>query len=114
MAADSRRAGKPLPIGAILPDVLEGLGVQERLRERRLLAAYPEIVGPRIARHSRAVDLADGVLTLQADHPVWRQELVMLFPRIQAGYNERFGPGSVREICWDRRRPRRRPSARGR
>lgn len=104
MTAENRH-GRPVRIGEVLAGVLAGSGLQERLRERRLLEAWPAVVGPRVARHSRAVDLEDGVLLLQADHPVWRQELVLLFPQIKAKYDELFGPGRVQEIRWDHRRP---------
>jgi predicted nucleic acid-binding Zn ribbon protein len=102
---DPRRKARPVPVGRILEDVLDQLGLSERMTERRLLDAWPEIVGERIARSCRPVDLHDGVLTLGADHPVWRQELTLLMPRIKDRFNERFGSGSVREIRWDRRLP---------
>jgi predicted nucleic acid-binding Zn ribbon protein len=102
------RRGKPVRVAEVLDDVLAELGLKERLAERELLLAWPRVVGARIARCSRAVDIEDGILTLQADHPAWRQELTLLVPSIIARYNEMFGPGSVREIRWDRSLPRRR------
>ena len=66
------------------------------------------MVGEKIADQSRALDLEDGVLTLQADHPAWRQEITVLIPQIIARYNERFGTDTVRQIQWDRRLPRKR------
>jgi len=101
------RRGRPVRVAEILDDVLAELGLKERLAERELLLAWPRVVGARIARCSRAVDIQDSVLILQADHPVWRQELTLLVPSIIARYNEMFGPGSVREIRWDRSLPRR-------
>jgi predicted nucleic acid-binding Zn ribbon protein len=99
------RKGGPEPVGRVLVGLLERLGLQQRLAERRLLEAWPQIVGEKIARHSRAVDLADGVLVLRADHGAWRQELTLLLPQIMARYNERFGAGTVREVRWDRQAP---------
>jgi len=101
------RRGRPVRVAEILEGVLAELGLKERLAERKLLLAWPQVVGERIARSSRATDIKDGVLTLQADHPVWRQELTLLMPSIIARYNELYGPGTVREIRWDRSFPRR-------
>ena len=76
------------------------------LEERGLLSAWPQVVGERIARYSSPVDIEDGVLTLQADNAVWRQELTLLLPDILRRYNELCGEGAVREIRWYRRAPR--------
>jgi len=75
-----RRDGKPglQPVSRILEGVLRECGLQERLEERAALAGWSEIVGADVAGHARAVDLVDGVLTLEADHGAWRQEVTML------------------------------------
>ena len=65
-------------------------------------ALWAEIVGERTAAHTRAVDIADGVLVIEADHAAWRQELSLLFPAIIEKYNARHGEGTVREIRWRR------------
>ena len=97
---------RPEPVGTVLESLLDRLGLSRRLQERRLLAAWPSVVGEKIARHSRALDLQDGVLILQADHGAWRQELTLLAPQVIERYNEMFGAGTVREVRWDRRPPR--------
>jgi predicted nucleic acid-binding Zn ribbon protein len=104
---DMRGKASLTPVGDVLPRVLEELGLRQRLAERRVLESWAKIVGEKIARHSRVVDIQDGVLTLQADHGVWRQELSLLTPEIVRRYNEVCGEGTVREIRWDRRLPRR-------
>ncbi len=110
---DDRRRSRPEPVAKILDGVLDQLGLKQRMAERKLLLAWPEVVGEKIARFSRAIDIQDSVLTLQADHAAWRQELTLLMPRIIEKYNELFGPGTVREIKWDRRLPRRQPDDNG-
>ena len=84
----------------ILGDALDNLGLRERLRQRSVLALWSEIVGAKIAAHSRAVDISDGVLTLEADHGVWRQEITMLMPLILERFQATCGPEAVREIRW--------------
>jgi len=59
-------------------------------------------VGDKAAAHTRAEDIADGVLTIAADHAAWRHELSLLFPAIIEKYNARHGEGTVREIRWRR------------
>jgi predicted nucleic acid-binding Zn ribbon protein len=99
---DGRRHGSPLPLDRVLEGVLRDCGLEGRLAQRRALDAWEEVVGREIATHSRAVDLEDGVLTLQADHGAWRQELSLLMPQIMVRFNSRFGPGTVTAIRWAR------------
>ncbi len=88
------------PVSRILEAALREAGVSERLEARAPLLRWPEIVGPEIAAHVRAVDLADGVLGLEADHGAWRQEVSLLAPGIIAKFNATFGEGTVSQLQW--------------
>ena len=101
MSQRDRKTG-PVRLDRILDGVLDECGLSERLAERSLLEIWPEIVGERLARHVRAVDLREGVLLLAADHGAWRQEATLLLPRIREQCNARFGEGTVTEIRWAR------------
>ena len=94
------------PLARILDDTLRACGLQERSEERAALSGWTQIVGAEIAAHARAIDLADGVLTLEADHGAWRQEVTMLIPMIVRKFNARYGEGTVTDVQW-RDRPRR-------
>lgn len=94
------------PIGRLLDDALDQLGLRERAVERRVLARWADIVGAEIAGHSRALDIQGGVLIIEADHGAWRQELTMLMPRIIEKFNSLCGEGTVTDIQW-RERPQR-------
>ena len=96
----NRNHSRPTPVSRILQGVLRECGLDGRLNEREPLLAWREIVGSEIADHSRAVDLDDGILVLDADHGAWRQELNLLIPEIMNKFNARFGPGTVTEIRW--------------
>ncbi len=90
----------PQPISGILKAVLRQCGLSDRVEERTPLAAWPEIVGKEIAQHSKAVDIKEGVLILEADHGAWRQELTLLIPMIINKFNALYGEGTVTEIKW--------------
>jgi predicted nucleic acid-binding Zn ribbon protein len=96
----------PQAVSRILEGALRRYGLHDRLAERSVLLKWREIVGDDIAAHSRAVDLVDGVLVLEADHGAWRQELTLLMPQIVEKFNAMCGAGTVTEIQW-RDRPRR-------
>jgi predicted nucleic acid-binding Zn ribbon protein len=102
------RRGPAERVGDVLARLLETTGLSRRHDERLQLESWTEIVGERVARFSRPVDLSNGVLTLEADNAVWRQELTLLLPLIAKRFNEIHGEGSVREIRWHHRSTRRR------
>jgi hypothetical protein len=55
-------------IGEILPQTLEGLGLQQRIRTARVVRAWPvatEREWPDLAAGSQAVDLQGGVLSVR-------------------------------------------------
>ena len=95
----TKREG-PLPISSLIEGALRQCGLHDRMEERAALLRWREIVGDKIASQSRAVDLVDGVLILEADHGAWRQELTMLVPMIIKKFNAMFGEGTVTEIQW--------------
>ena len=99
---NEKREG-PLPVSRLIEGALRQCGLHDRLAERSALLRWREIVGEEIAGHSRAVDLVDGVLVLEADHGAWRQELTMLVPMIIEKFNAMFGDGTVTEIQWQNR-----------
>ncbi len=101
MSRRDRRDG-PVRIGRLMNEALAACGLDGRLAERTLLAAWPQIVGERLAAHVRAVDLREGQLLLAADHGAWRQEVSLLSPRIMQECNARFGEGAVTQIRWAR------------
>ncbi len=112
MTTGRERTG-PKPISGILQDVLESCGLNNRLEERSLLLNWQEVVGPEIAAHSRAVDIRDGVLIIDADHGAWRQELSLLIPQLIQKFNAMYGAGAVKEVQWLHRPGRNRKSKNG-
>ena len=100
---NEKREG-PVPVSHLIEGALRQCGLHDRLAERAALLHWHEIVGEEIAGHSRAMDLVDGVLVLEADHGAWRQEITMLVPMIIEKFNAKFGDGTVTEIQW-RNRP---------
>jgi predicted nucleic acid-binding Zn ribbon protein len=99
---DGRHKSRPEHVGRIVSSVLRSTGLTARAKERTVLESWADVVGERAAAHTRAVDIADGVLVIEADHAAWRQELTLLFPAIIEKYNARHGEGTVREIRWRR------------
>ena len=78
--------------------LIEGAGMRERLDEAAFTAAWSEVVGAMIARHTTGLRFRKGMLTLHVDSAPLRQEMVYMRGEIQARLNERAGHEAVREV----------------
>lgn len=98
-----KRKNSPTKIGPILDDLLKGTEFGNRFQERAVLEKWPEVVGQRIAEHSTPIDLNNGILTIDADHAAWKQEITLMFPVIKDKFNELCGEGTVTAVRWNHR-----------
>lgn len=65
----------PAELGAVLADLVRRLGVSKRIEAYRALDLWPEVVGPVLARHSRAEGIEFAVLRVAAENGSWATEL---------------------------------------
>jgi predicted nucleic acid-binding Zn ribbon protein len=85
----------------LVPGVVRGLGLEQRLHQSQLFFLWTQIVGEDIARHAQPVSLKNAFLVVAVDHPVWLQELErfhkpMILQKIQA----RVGKQTVKQIVF--------------
>ncbi len=93
-----RPRSKLEPVGPLLGDLLEGLGLDRRLREFKAVEVWNAVVGETIAENTRPVGIRDGVLFVEVTSSVWMQELVLLRDDIAERLNEQLGEKLVRRI----------------
>ena len=86
------------PIGRILADVIKSLGLAKKLNEQRAVVDWPEIVGRRIAEHSRATRVDGRRLFVEVDSSVWAQELTLMKRTILREINDRVGNGTIENV----------------
>jgi hypothetical protein len=49
--------------------------LRQRIREATAMDRWTVVVGPHIARHTRAIKVHEGILWVEVDHPIWKSEL---------------------------------------
>lgn len=59
----------------LIPGVMKGLGLEQRLQQSQVFFLWPNLVGADIAQHAQPVSLRNGMLIVAVDHPIWLQEL---------------------------------------
>jgi predicted nucleic acid-binding Zn ribbon protein len=90
-----------VPTGKLVPKVLKGFGLEQRLQESRVFSLWANIVGADIAKHAQPVSMKKGRLEVIVDHPIWLNELSryhkpMMLQKIQAV----VGKQAVRDLVF--------------
>jgi predicted nucleic acid-binding Zn ribbon protein len=86
------------PIGRILKEVIEDLGVGPRMAEQRAVIEWPDVVGPKVASHCRAIRIEQGRMLVEVGSPVWAQELSLMRRTIIQKINRRLGSRTVQSL----------------
>jgi len=92
---------KPMRVAEVLHGYLRSSGLAERVGQASVVEAWPDLVGPRIARAARAESVAlDGTLFVRVPSSAWRQELSLMAPEILALVNRGRANGRIARIRW--------------
>ncbi len=83
----------------VLPNLMQRLGLKERLDETEVADAWSNIVGEFIAAHSAPVALRDGVLYVRVLQPALHYELEQVSKMdILRKLKQRFGGKIIRDV----------------
>ena len=92
------RKGQPERLGALVPRVLNDLGLAESARALRVAERWEDAVGAEIAGHSRPDALRGGVLEVTVDSSVWCQQLQLRQPELLRALREVLGDDAPRAL----------------
>jgi predicted nucleic acid-binding Zn ribbon protein len=83
----------------VLPNLMQRLGLKERLHETEVADAWSNIVGEFIAAHSAPVALREGVLYVRVLQPALHYELEQVSKMdILRKLKQRFGGKIIRDV----------------
>ena len=94
----SRRKGSPKPIGPVVGQVLNELGLEAAARVFRISERWEEAVGPEVASHCRPAAMRGGVLEAVVDSSVWCQELQMQRRQLLAQLRDVLGDDAPADL----------------
>ena len=93
------RPDRDFPVSSILGKLLPKLGLDTRIREADIIAAWSAIVGDFLAKHSQPERLVAGTLHVRVIQPTVRYELDRTWkPEIIRKLREQFGQKVIRDI----------------
>jgi predicted nucleic acid-binding Zn ribbon protein len=95
------RKSKPTKVADILTGVLKSAGLADRLGQAAVVAAWPDLVGARIAGAAVPESVAaDGTLFVRVKSSAWRQELSLMTPEVLSLINAERSAGRIKRIRW--------------
>ena len=98
-ARRSRASRRRASAGELVGELLDRHGASRELREHRIAARWPELVGERVASRTIPDGLSRGVLWVRVESSAWLHELSFLRDEIAEQINQAIGdPPLVREV----------------
>lgn len=85
------RKPEPDPISEVIQKWLKVHHLEDRFLQADIKAAWEEMMGPMVARHTKNISLDNKIIKIRVDNAPLRQELFMSRTRIVALINQRAG-----------------------
>jgi predicted nucleic acid-binding Zn ribbon protein len=85
-------------LSGVLSRTLSRLGLEDELKGWQAVGEWPQLVGPRVARHTRAVGFREGTLRVEVEGLAWMHELGFLKRDLIQKINHHLGAGLVRDV----------------
>lgn len=87
-------------VDEVLDGLLDRLGIREDVARQAAVARWAELVGPGIARVTRARAVAQGVLYVDVKSSAWLNELTFMRQDLMARINAGAGEGRIERIVF--------------
>jgi predicted nucleic acid-binding Zn ribbon protein len=85
-------------VARVLSRVLRDLGLEQDVLGWRAVREWAQIVGPRVASHTRAIACRDGTLHVEVEGSAWMHELGFLKRQLIQRINAQLGGEHVRDV----------------
>ena len=96
---DQRRPRRaPEPVGSLVAEVLDRIGIRERVERSATAERWDEVVGPHIARVARPGGIKGGTLFVEVAGAAWMTELDMMRRTLLRRLNEDRERGRIERI----------------
>lgn len=85
-------------IGDVIAKLRRRLRVDQKVREFEVFKNWEEIVGAKLARHTKPLFVAEEVLYVEAEGSAWIQEASFAKKEIIQNFNKLFGKEKVKDL----------------
>lgn len=89
---------KVKPLSEVLGKALRDGGLESPLLQKRILAAWDEVVGATVARYTQEKSIRNQTLFVKISNPALRQDLSMMCTQLVKRLNEHVGSFVISEV----------------
>ncbi len=89
---------KVKPLSEVLGKALRDGGLESPLLQKRILAAWDEVVGATVARYTQEKSIRNQTLFVKISNPALRQDLSMMRTQLVKRLNEYVGSFVISEV----------------
>ncbi len=97
---ERRRRTRPAPVGSLVDEVLDRMGIRERVEKAKTVARWEDVAGPYIARVARPTGVRGGTLFVEVAGAAWMTELDMMRRTLLRRLNEGRERGRIERIMF--------------
>jgi len=87
-------------VSALLSAFFDGEKLRRGERYSDFFSSWPSFVGPRLASHTRVIDVDKGLLVVEAEHPGWIQLLQLRQTEVLEAVSRKFPELGLRGIAF--------------
>jgi hypothetical protein len=87
-------------VSALLSAFFDADHIRKGEEAAGFFSSWPQIVGPRLAAHSRIADVDKGILIIEAEHPGWIQLLQLRQSAVLEHISKRFPELGLRGVAF--------------
>lgn len=95
-----KRKSNENPVSDVIDLFLRQYGLDSQYKEFRLLQSWKEVMGPMVANRTTNLQIREGIIYLQIDSPVLKNELHFGKKSIIANLNHHAGSEVVKDIVF--------------
>jgi len=85
-------------LGEVIEQLMDSYRIKHRFYEQKLIAKYPELVGPMISRYTERLQIRNRVLFLKIASPLVRNELSYARSSLTESLNKAVGKDVIDKI----------------
>jgi hypothetical protein len=95
---EQKRSSNESPLGEIIEKLMRAYGLDHKMKELDVIAAWPELMGPAVANRTKDIQIRNGILYLSMDSSVMRDELQHGKQIIIQRVNEIAGMAIIKDV----------------
>ena len=85
-------------LNSAIKNFLEKNGLEKGVNQNKSIELWPDIVGEKISKNTKAQAVESGTLIIKAKNSAWRQELIFKQSEILESINKKLGKNTIKAI----------------